>query len=55
MAVTWTSGYGIEEATPIVEWGFEGEVSKFLSPAGTLTYTHNMMCGQFFSLLFSIF
>jgi len=46
MAVTWTSGYGIEEATPVVEWGFEGEVSKFLSPAGTLTYTRNMMCGQ---------
>lgn len=45
MAVTWTSGYGIEEATPIVEWGFEGEVSKFLSAAGTLTYTRNMMCG----------
>lgn len=46
MAVTWTSGYGIEEAAPVVEWGFEGEVSKFLSPAGTLTYTRNMMCGQ---------
>ncbi|XP_057837690.2 nucleotide pyrophosphatase/phosphodiesterase isoform X1 [Cryptomeria japonica] len=46
MAVTWTSGYGIEEAMPIVEWGLQGERSSMVSPAGTLTYVRNMMCGQ---------
>ncbi|XP_059075339.1 probable inactive purple acid phosphatase 27 [Cryptomeria japonica] len=45
MTVTWTSGYGIEEAMPIVEWGLEGKESTFLSPAGTLTFSRNSMCG----------
>lgn len=45
MVVTWTSGYGIEEAIPVVQWGPRGEESKNLSPAGTLTFTRNSMCG----------
>eukprot|EP01018_Ginkgo_biloba_P035183 Gb_20022 [translate_table: standard] len=45
MAVTWTSGYGIDEAVPVVEWGLEGEEPVFLSPAGTLTFSRNSMCG----------
>ncbi|CAI9280529.1 unnamed protein product [Lactuca saligna] len=44
MTVTWTSGYNIDEATPIVEWGFKGQ-SKKLSLAGTLTFTRGSMCG----------
>lgn len=44
MTVTWTSGYYIDEATPFVEWGFEGDIQK-RSPAGTLTFTRNDMCG----------
>ncbi|KAI3764735.1 hypothetical protein L2E82_14748 [Cichorium intybus] len=37
MTVTWTSGYNIDEATPVVEWGWNGQ--SRLSPAGTLTFT----------------
>ncbi|CAI9280528.1 unnamed protein product [Lactuca saligna] len=44
MTVTWTSGYNIDEATPLVEWGLKGETKK-LSPAGTLTFTRSSMCG----------
>ncbi|XP_044486698.1 probable inactive purple acid phosphatase 27 isoform X2 [Mangifera indica] len=44
MAVTWTSGYNINEAVPFVEWGFKGE-SQTQSPAGTLTFHRNSMCG----------
>nr|XP_043616361.1 nucleotide pyrophosphatase/phosphodiesterase-like [Erigeron canadensis] len=44
MTVTWTSGYNIDEATPLVEWGWKGR-SKKLSPAGTLTFTRSSMCG----------
>ncbi|KAK9750656.1 hypothetical protein RND81_02G211200 [Saponaria officinalis] len=44
MTVTWTSGYGINEADPFVEWGPErGERTR--SPAGTLTFQQNSMCG----------
>ncbi|KAJ4974982.1 hypothetical protein NE237_008156 [Protea cynaroides] len=44
MTVTWTSGYNINEAVPFVEWGLEGE-SQVRSPAGTLTFQQNSMCG----------
>ncbi|XP_011024021.1 PREDICTED: probable inactive purple acid phosphatase 27 [Populus euphratica] len=44
MTVTWTSGYGITEAMPMVEWGLKGE-SQTRSPAGTLTFHQNSMCG----------
>ncbi|KAL8250333.1 hypothetical protein R6Q59_034026 [Mikania micrantha] len=44
MTVTWTSGYNIDEATPLVEWGWKGN-TKSLSPAGTLTFTRGSMCG----------
>lgn len=45
MTVTWTSGYNIDEAAPFVEWGKKGE-SHTRSPAGTLTFTQNDMCGK---------
>ncbi|KAK1437699.1 hypothetical protein QVD17_03495 [Tagetes erecta] len=44
MTVTWTSGYGIDEAEPFVEWGRRGE-EKQQSPAGTLTIDRNSLCG----------
>ncbi|KAJ4781252.1 Purple acid phosphatase [Rhynchospora pubera] len=44
MTVTWTSGYGIKEAVPFVEWGMQGE-AQTRSPAGTLTFSRNSMCG----------
>ncbi|XP_062115946.1 probable inactive purple acid phosphatase 27 [Humulus lupulus] len=44
MTVTWTSGYNIDEAVPFVEWGLKGE-TQVRSPAGTLTYDRNSMCG----------
>nr|GMD90735.1 probable inactive purple acid phosphatase 1 [Ipomoea batatas] len=44
MTVTWTSGYGINEAEPFVEWGpRRGKQSR--SPAGTLTFDRSSMCG----------
>ncbi|GMP93762.1 hypothetical protein CsSME_00043466 [Camellia sinensis var. sinensis] len=43
MTVTWTSGYGINEAEPFVEWGPQGgEQRQF--PVGTLTFDRNSMC-----------
>ncbi|GMH31483.1 hypothetical protein Nepgr_033326 [Nepenthes gracilis] len=44
MTVTWTSGYNIDEAVPFVEWASHGN-PKTQSPAGTLTFTRNSMCG----------
>ncbi|XP_043705691.1 probable inactive purple acid phosphatase 1 isoform X3 [Telopea speciosissima] len=44
MTVTWTSGYGINEAEPFVEWGPLGG-NQMRSPAGTLTFNRNSMCG----------
>ncbi|CAH9101126.1 unnamed protein product [Cuscuta europaea] len=44
MTVTWTSGYGINEAEPFVEWGKKGGDQKH-SPAGTLTFDRSSMCG----------
>ncbi|MFS7971524.1 putative phosphodiesterase I [Helianthus anomalus] len=43
MTVTWTSGYNIDEATPLVEWGWKGHIKK-LSPTVTLTFTRGSMC-----------
>lgn len=45
MTVTWTSGYNIDEAIAFVEWGMKGQ-SQRRSPAGTLTFTRNSMCGK---------
>ncbi|KAB1217433.1 putative inactive purple acid phosphatase 27 [Morella rubra] len=45
MTVTWTSGYGIDEAIPFVEWGKKG-ARQDESPAGTLTFTRNTLCGS---------
>ncbi|CAA0825438.1 Probable inactive purple acid phosphatase 27 [Striga hermonthica] len=45
MTVTWTSGYNIDEAVPFVEWGCKGH-KKTRSPAGTLTFSRNSMCGS---------
>lgn len=44
MTVTWTSGYDISEAVPFVEWGLKGDLQMH-SPAGTLTFFQNDMCG----------
>ncbi|THG22825.1 hypothetical protein TEA_009449 [Camellia sinensis var. sinensis] len=43
MTVTWTSGYGINEAEPFVEWCPQGGEQR-QSPAGTLTFDRNSMC-----------
>ncbi|OVA02151.1 Phosphoesterase domain [Macleaya cordata] len=45
MTVTWTSGYGINEAQPFVEWGLQLGTHRMRSPAGTLTFSRNSMCG----------
>ncbi|TYG76830.1 hypothetical protein ES288_D03G146200v1 [Gossypium darwinii] len=45
MTVTWTSGYDIDEAVPFVEWGRKGDF-QVRSPAGTLTFKQNSMCGS---------
>ncbi|CAK9313140.1 unnamed protein product [Citrullus colocynthis] len=44
MTVTWTSGYGIDEAEPLVAWSQNGK-DLLQSPAGTLTFDRNSMCG----------
>ena len=44
ITVTWTSGYGTNEAEPFVEWGLKGG-DRTRSPAGTLTFDRNSMCG----------
>ena len=45
MTVTWTSGYGINEAEPFVEWGPKGGDRVLSAAAGTLTFDRNSMCG----------
>lgn len=50
MTVTWTSGYDVIEAVPFVEWGLKGE-SQTQSPAGTLTFNRNAMCGMIYFLI----
>lgn len=49
MTVTWTSGYNIHEAIPFVEWGWKDQEQK-RSPAGTLTFERNSMCGMIYIL-----
>ncbi|XP_076905902.1 putative inactive purple acid phosphatase 24 [Bidens hawaiensis] len=44
MTITWTSCYNIDDATPLVEWGWKNHDKK-LSPAGTLTFKRDSMCG----------
>jgi hypothetical protein len=51
MAVTWTSGYNIDEAYPFVEGKMKGEESPRRTPAGTLTYTRRHLCGKPFTRL----
>jgi len=50
MTVTWTSGYDINEATPFVEWGPKGK-TQVQSPAGTLTFGRNSMCGMVYLVI----
>uniref|UniRef100_A0A5B7AQT2 Purple acid phosphatase n=1 Tax=Davidia involucrata TaxID=16924 RepID=A0A5B7AQT2_DAVIN len=45
MTVTWTSGYNIDEAIPFVQWSLRGQLQR-RSPAGTLTFHRNSMCGS---------
>lgn len=45
MTVTWTSGYNIDEAVPFIEWSAKGLPAR-RSPAGTLTFNRNSMCGM---------
>ncbi|XP_012833455.1 PREDICTED: probable inactive purple acid phosphatase 27 [Erythranthe guttata] len=45
MTVTWTSGYNVDEAVPLIEWS-SAIHSKMRSPAGTLTFHRNSMCGS---------
>ncbi|XP_051122547.1 probable inactive purple acid phosphatase 1 [Andrographis paniculata] len=44
MTITWTSGYSIYEAEPIVEWGPKGG-QQTQSFAATLTFDRGSMCG----------
>ena len=54
MTVTWTSGYGINEAGAFVEWGPKGG-DQVHSPAGTLTFDRNSMCGVLNSYVWIFF
>lgn len=45
MTVTWTSGYGLDEAKPFVEWSMKG-FPTMQAPAGTLSFQRNSMCGS---------
>lgn len=45
MTLTWTSGYNFLEAVPVIEWGRKGD-PQHRSPAGTLTFDRNTMCGM---------
>ncbi|XP_076891783.1 putative inactive purple acid phosphatase 27 [Bidens hawaiensis] len=44
MAVTWTSGYNVDEADPFVEYSLTRQ-GRSLSHAGTLTFSRSSMCG----------
>lgn len=50
MTVTWTSGYQINEAIPFVEWGSKGK-TQVQSPAGTLTFGPDSMCGMVYFVI----
>ncbi|BBN00519.1 acid phosphatase type 7 [Marchantia polymorpha subsp. ruderalis] len=45
ISVTWTSGYSIEEATPLVVWGILNGDTNHTTPASTLTFTREDICG----------
>ncbi|XP_024356761.1 nucleotide pyrophosphatase/phosphodiesterase isoform X2 [Physcomitrium patens] len=45
MTVTWTSGYGLNDAVPVVIWGPAYKKDQFTSAAITLTFTRKDMCG----------
>ena len=49
MTVTWTSGYNIDEAVPLVEWGLKGQ-TQTQTLAGTLTFHQNSMCGMHYMI-----
>lgn len=46
MTVTWTSGYGKKDADAVVQWGTEVGKDSWISPASTLTFTRQDMCGR---------
>eukprot|EP00249_Psilotum_nudum_P009523 c21990_g1_i1 orf=205-1986(+) len=46
MSVTWTSGYSLGEAIPMVSWGHGAENHHLISPARTLSIDHSDMCGS---------
>ncbi|KAJ7566345.1 hypothetical protein O6H91_02G098000 [Diphasiastrum complanatum] len=45
VTITWTSGYDLLEATPLVVWGRQLKKDEFMSGAGTLSFTESDMCG----------
>ncbi|XBI82469.1 hypothetical protein VPH35_091151 [Triticum aestivum] len=45
MTVTWTSGYGISEAHPFVEWGMKGS-HPVHATADTVTFGRESLCGE---------
>ncbi|KAJ7299515.1 hypothetical protein O6H91_Y217500 [Diphasiastrum complanatum] len=45
VSITWTSGYSLREATPLVIWGTEEKKDAYASGAGTLSFTQKDMCG----------
>ncbi|KAJ7530890.1 hypothetical protein O6H91_14G023600 [Diphasiastrum complanatum] len=45
ITVTWTSGYSLYEATPIVHWGHAEDKDEVVSGAGTLSFSRGDMCG----------
>eukprot|EP00250_Pteridium_aquilinum_P028538 c37332_g1_i1 orf=702-2063(+) len=45
MVVTWTSGYGLHEAIPLVKWGTKEHGREHIVSAGTLTYERDSLCG----------
>lgn len=53
MTVTWTSGYDIDEAHPLVEWGIKWS-TPVRSAAGTITFDRESICGMaYINILFS--
>lgn len=54
MTVTWTSGYGIDEAEAFVQWGRNSGEQK-QSCAVTLTFDRNSMCGELASPLLNLY
>lgn len=46
MTVTWTSGYGVDEAIPLVQWGTVDDKGQHIVAAGTLSYERDSLCGS---------